>query len=148
MKRYEYSALLRIIVKAESRESADAAYEKTKSGPTWQWCVGEIVREEEWWQLPGDSYVDATNMVHFKSPDEKELAELIKLTEPVEIKPDKVDQLVTELKLFIDSGRKSRSSVARDLGVNVASVSFWIAGKWRPSPKKQEAIRRFLEAQK
>lgn len=53
---------------------------------------------------------------------------------------ERVDLALTHLRLLLRSKRVTQTALAEELGVNVSSVSFWVAGRWRPDGSRLEAL--------
>jgi len=128
MKRFEYNVLTRIIVKAESREQAE-----TLVPPKYFGEVGRVVREETWFQLPGEEVIEAPPAAPVKFVDRPLKESLLH------------ERAVDGLREFLRSNKKiSKHLIAKRMGVNSASIYSWIKGKWKPEKESVEKILNFL----
>ena len=125
MKRYEYNVLCRLVVKAETQAAGDKALEDG-SHSYWHGEVGRIVREDVWFQLPGEEVIEA---------------------KPVPFSNNAVDPAILRLRAYFKQNKISKALVARRLKVNTGSIYGWLAGKWIPSPEAIKKIKQFLTAE-
>jgi hypothetical protein len=131
MKRFEYDILCRVIVNAESQEEADRLVGR------FDYEVGRIVRENPWFELPGEQ------LFRMKSEDRPVMKTMG--TPPVGDVQSDIDkyqavQLLSRLWKHMERKGLSLSAVAKKLHTTTSTLTGWKSGKWKPSEKSQERI--------